>query len=354
MKIAQIATPALTLEAGALEGNIRRMQAICDRAGVSLRPHYKSHRCWEIARMQLDAGAKGMTCAKVGEAEDLVNRGAQDVLIANQVVTDAALTRLAGLAKRARMAVCVDCLENVRRLSRVMEDAGASVSVLAEFEVGMRRCGVATFDEARALASEIMRLPGLRFGGIQAYAGHLSHECDEPKRTQDSLAIERSLARLKVFLEEQGIPVSQISGMSTGTTPLRARMKTVYTEAQAGSYPLMDASYGRMDLPFANALFVLSTVVSARPDAFFTDAGLKTCSTDQGAPLLAEHPEWPAKLSEEHISHFAPEHPYAPGDIVRYIPGHCCTNMNLFDAVWLVDGDDVLRSMAITARGRSQ
>jgi len=218
----------------------------------------------------------------------------------------------------------------------------------------MKRCGVGTPEEALALVSLISRQPHLRFRGIQAYAGHLSHESDLDKRLADSISIEQSLTALKAYLELNGIAVEEISGMSTGTVPLRKNMKTVYTEAQAGSYLTMDAAYGRMGLPFQNAMFVLASVISAGKDMFYTDAGLKTCSVDQGNPVLAANADVPLKMSEEHITNRWPEHPYRVNDIVRYIPGHGCTNVNLFDRLYLVRGDEVLREIPVTSRGKSQ
>jgi D-serine deaminase-like pyridoxal phosphate-dependent protein len=131
-------------------------------------------------------------------------------------------------------------------------------------------------------------------------------------------------------------------------------MKTVYTEAQAGSYLFMDACYGKMSLPFEHSLFVLATVVSVRGDAFHADAGLKSCSVDQGNPVLKDHPEVNARLSEEHISHQLPGHTYKVNDRVLYIPGHCCTNINLFDKIYLVSDQEVLRIIPVTSRGKSQ
>ncbi len=354
MKISDIETPALILFEPAMIKNMQAAKAMAESAGIAMRPHYKSHRCIYLAKLQMEWGAKGITCAKVGEAEDLAEAGIPDILIANQITAPSKIQRAMQIAKKAKLTVCVDDAQNVLDLEAAAGQAGVTLFVYIEFEIGMHRCGVETFEEVQALAELLQKQPHLKFRGIQAYAGQLSHECDDAKRHDDSVLIEEKLSGLKKHLESKGIPVEEISGMSTGTLPLRARMKTIYTEAQAGSYLFSDAAYGKMDLKFEHSLFILAAVISAKKDAFFTDAGLKTCSVDQEKPALADHPEILSKLSEEHISHQWPGHTYRVNDRVMYIPGHCCTNVNLFDKIYLVSGDDVLREIQVTSRGRSQ
>jgi D-serine deaminase-like pyridoxal phosphate-dependent protein len=354
MKISDIETPALILFEPAMLKNVQAAKAMAEAAGIALRPHYKSHRCIYLAKLQMAWGAKGITCAKVGEAEDLAEAGIPDILIANQITAPSKILRAVQIARKTKLTVCVDDKQNVLDLEAAAGEADVELSVYIEFEVGMHRCGVDTFEGTLALAELIQKQPHLKFRGIQAYAGQLSHECDDEKRHDDSVMIEEKLSGLKKYLESRGIPVEELSGLSTGTLPLRAHMKTVYTEAQAGSYLFSDAAYGKMGLAFEHSLLILSTVISVRKDAFFTDAGLKTCSVDQEKPALFGHPESTAKLSEEHISHQWTDHPYRVNDKVMYIPGHCCTNVNLFDKIYLVSGDEVLREIQVTSRGRSQ
>ena len=354
MKNTDIETPALILYEDALKRNMAVMKALTDDIGISLRPHYKSHRCPYLAGLQMAWGAKGITCAKVGEAEDLAETGIQDILIANQITAPSKIARAVKVAQKTHLTVCVDSKQNVADLEEAARKANARLSVYVEFEIGMNRCGVETFEEAFSLAELIQKQPHLCFAGIQAYAGQLSHEVDDEKRLAHSVSIEHKLSQLKDYLESRGIPVKEISGLSTGTLPLRRGMKTVYTEAQSGSYLFMDASYGKMRLPFEHSLFVLASVVSIRGNAFHTDAGLKSCSVDQGNPVLRDHPEINARLSEEHISHQLPGHTFSVNDKVLYIPGHCCTNVNLFDKIHLVSDTEVLRVIPVTSRGKSQ
>lgn len=354
MKITDIETPALILDESALLRNMAAMKVLTDDIGISLRPHYKSHRSAYLAQLQMSCGAKGITCAKVGEAEDLAEAGIPDILIANQITAPSKIARAIRVAQKTNLTVCVDSKQNVLDLQAAAGLQNAKLSVYIEFEIGMNRCGVETNEEVYELAELIQKQPNLHFKGIQAYAGQLSHEYDDEKRLNHSINIEHRLSQMKEYLESKGIHVSEISGLSTGTLPLRRELKTIYTEAQSGSYLFMDACYGKMYLPFEHSLFVLASVVSVRGDTFHTDAGLKSCSVDQGNPILKDHPDVITRLSEEHISQQLPGHTCKVNDRLLYIPGHCCTNINLFDKIYLVSGEDVLRVLPVTSRGKSQ
>lgn len=354
MKLTDIETPALILNESAMLRNMSAAKTLAEEAGISLRPHYKSHRSPYLAKLQMEWGAKGITCAKVGEAEDLAEAGIPDILIANQITAPSKIARAVRIAKTTNLTVCVDSAQNVLDLEAAAGSADAKLSVYIEFEIGMNRCGVATFEEVYALAELIQSQPHLTFAGIQAYAGQISHEADAAKRLDGSVKIEHQLSQLGEFLAARGLPAREISGLSTGTLPLRRELKTAYTEAQAGSYLFMDGCYGKMNLPFENSLFIMATVISVKGEAFYTDAGLKTCSVDQGNPILKDHPEAVTRLSEEHISQQVPGHSYRVNDTVLYIPGHCCTNVNLFDKIYLVSDTEVLRVIPVTSRGKSQ
>ena len=199
MQVQDLDTPALLVDLDILEENTARMRSIAQKAGVALRPHYKSHHCPGLARMQM-AYAKGFTCAKVGEAEDLATAGVGDILIAHQLTRPEKPRRLCRLAGKTSVTVCVDDGDNVRELERFAAEDGVRLSVLVEFEIGMGRCGVERFDEVLCLAREISRQPHLHFRGIQAYAGHLAHERDWEKRfVSDALPLSGS------FLPARGV-----------------------------------------------------------------------------------------------------------------------------------------------------
>ena len=354
MHVTQLETPALVLDMDALEENMRTMNALLQGTEIALRPHYKSHKCAALAVMQIEAGAKGITCAKLSEAEDLVSAGIGDILIANQIVDGAKIARLAQLAKRCRLTVCVDDAENVRALSDAARHANATLHILVEYEVGMNRCGVGTKEDFLKLARAVEHSEGLVFDGIQAYAGHLSHRENREKRKEAAEAVEARLRELIGYLKENGVTVLEVSGASTGTAQFK-RLGGVYTEIQAGSYLFMDAAYARLDPGFRHALYLYATVVSTAGGRVITDLGLKSCAVDQGAPVFEGYPDATVHMSEEHAAFMAdPERPVRIGNRLRAVPGHCCTTVNLHDRIHLMRGGAVVGCVPVTSRGKSQ
>jgi 3-hydroxy-D-aspartate aldolase len=354
MNVTQLETPALVVDMDALEENMRAMNALLMGTGIALRPHYKSHKCVAFAKMQIEAGAKGITCAKLSEAEDLIGAGIGDILIANQIVDEAKIARLAQLAKRCRLTVCVDDPENVRALSDAVKRTNATLHVLVEYEVGMNRCGVGTKEAFLMLAKAVDGSEGLVFDGIQAYAGHLSHEENREKREQAAEAVEARLRELIAHLKENGLAVREVSGASTGTVQFK-RLGDVYTEIQAGSYLFMDAAYARLNPGFRHALHLYATVISTAGGRVITDLGLKSCSTDQGEPVFEGYPDATVRMSEEHAAFMAdPEKPVRIGDRLRAVPGHCCTTVNLHDRIHLTRGGEIVGCVPVTSRGKSQ
>jgi len=352
MKIHQLDTPALILDRQAFDRNRRTMQKLLEHTSMRLRPHYKSHKCPAIVRKQLEDGAKGITCAKLGEAEDLAECGVEDILIANQIVQPEKMGRLAALAGRCRLTVCVDCAENVLALERAMAAQGQILYCLVEYDIGMRRCGAESHEEVRELARLIAGQPHLRFEGIQAYAGQMSHETDFVLRKETTESIERDLAALKEELESAGLPVKEISGGSTGTVELKSG-SSVYTEMQCGSYLFMDRAYRAMHLGFENALFLLTTVISVKDDRFITDGGAKSLGMDQGDPVIVGFENFRLGVNEEHSKIYATDHGCKLNDKIRYIPGHCCTTINSHDRIYVVDGDEVVDVWTVESRGKA-
>lgn len=354
----EIDTPALLLDVDTFEHNLQHMAAFFADKPTSLRPHAKTHKCPEIARRQLQAGAIGITCAKLGEAEAMVGAGIEDVLIANEIVGAIKTRRLATLARRANLMVAVDDAANVAELSEVCQETDSSLRVLIEIDVGMGRCGVQRSEDALRLAQQVLGAPALRFAGLMGYEGHLVMVPDaEERRTrvQEAMA---PLLEAKKLLERNGIAVEIVSGGGTGTYDMTGTSEPM-TEIQAGSYILMDTTYGRIRPEFRPALTLLSTVVS-RPCAerIVTDAGMKVITKEFGWPQVIE-PEGLVvqSLSEEHGKLIA-EDPgnldLAPGDKVRLIPSHCCTTMNLHDRLYVIRDGRLVDIWPIAARGRAQ
>lgn len=367
MEIQQIQTPALLVDLDVLEKNQSRMYAFVNQSSAALRPHYKSHKCTELAHMQLRAGAKGITCAKLSEAQHLAEAGIEDILIANQIVEPSKLAAVAALANCCRLSIAVDSSENVLALEAAAAVQNSTIHCLIEYEIGMGRCGVPTKEALLDVAETISRCPHLVFEGIQAYAGNLSHEPHTQIRAEQAAQIEARLKEAKEYLEQNGYPVKEISGCSTASVPDHAHKDTVYTEFQAGSYLFMDAAYRALpDLPYENALFVLTTVMSTANQKIITDAGLKSVSQDQTLPLFVGFEEIPVELSEEHcalpLTHLSAEESALSqgntipkvGEKMLLIPGHCCTTVNLYDSVYFVRQGKVVNKVPVISRGCSR
>ncbi len=353
MYISEIATPVLAVDRRVLERNLDAMDGLLAKLPMKLYPHYKSNKCLEIAKMQLARGAGGITCAKVSEAEDLADGGVKTIVLANQVVQPEKLTRVAALARRADVTVCVDDAENVAALERAMAAADSRLRVLVEFEVGLNRCGVETEEEVIALARTVASCRHLSFDGIQAYAGQLSHETDAGKRRAAALEIEARVRRVKAAVEATGLPCRNVAGASTGTVADKGP-DTPYTQLQAGSYVFMDSTYSELGLPFGQSLYILARVLSVRPRRVVLDGGVKSFTMDQHPPTLPDLPGVRFELNEEHTILFGDGLGLKPNDVVRIVPGHCCTTVNCHDWLYAVDGGEVIDRWRITSRGRSQ
>ena len=350
MQIDQMETPVLVLDMDKMEENARTMQKMTEKCGIRLRPHYKSHKCLQMAQWQMEAGALGITCAKLGEAEDLVNAGFKDVLIANQVVSTSKIARLAHLAKSCHLGVCVDDEENVKNLEKAAAVAGSTIYCLIEYEVGMNRCGVETKEDFLRLAKFIKSCPHLVYEGIQAYAGHLAHRKVHEERKDASQKVDERVKELIDYLIQNGMPAEKVSGISTGTSVFK--YKGIYNEMQAGSYLFIDGAYAALGLDFKNALFVVSDLLSVKENRIIADAGLKAIASDMGPPQLLGHPDVEAKLSEEHTTFLLNGHNYKAGDKVFIIPSHGCTTVNLYDKIYMIRGKEVVGELEVNSRGK--
>lgn len=349
-KLDEVDTPALVLDLDAFERNLQTLVDSVQKK-VRIRPHAKTHKCPDVAKRQIALGAVGMCCQKVAEAEAMVEGGIADVLVSNEIVGAPKLARLAALAKKARIGVCVDDAGNVRDLKA----AGADVDVYVEIDVGMKRCGVAPGAPAVALAKEILRC-GMRFAGLQAYHGRAQHYRSMEERHGAIETAAQHVWHTKRLLEEAGIPCPRVTGAGSGTFMLEVQAGA-WDEIQCGSYAFMDADYARNEwaapLPrFEHALFVLTTVMS-RPSSRLAvvDAGLKASSVDSGMPGLWQRPGLA-------FTHASDEHGWVEGDEVPglgekllLVPGHCDPTINLYDWYVCVRKGVVEALWPITARG---
>jgi D-serine deaminase-like pyridoxal phosphate-dependent protein len=349
-------TPVLLLDAALLERNIAWMAAFARQAGIHLRPHAKTHKSPQIAAMQIAAGAIGITCQKLGEAEVMADAGIDGILIANQIVGQYKIARLVNLARRADVTVAVDDPRNVHDLSAAATSADVPLKVVVEVDVGMERCGVQPGEPALQLAELVCRSPGLAFVGLMGYEGHAVSIRDAEQRRQTATAALQLLVDTVELLRCRGLPVPIVSSSGTGTYDTGGRFPGI-TEIQVGSYATMDGAYREVGVPFECALTLLATVISTPQDGVaIADAGMKSIATDRGLPKVIDIPEAEVvSLSEEHIriALHGPTRPQ-PGDKIRLLPMHGCTTINLHDRFYVARDGYVEDVWPVAARGRSQ
>ena len=366
MTRAEIPTPALLLDLDRFERNIQTMAAHVKSAGKKLRPHAKTHKCPEIARRQVAAGAAGVCVAKVSEAEVMAAAGVRNLLITTEVVGTEKIGRLLHvLGRQAETMVVVDHADNVRELGQAMARAGRVLNVLVDVEVGGRRTGIEPGEAALFLGRQVMNEPALNLRGLQGYAGQCAHVMGWQSRRRASLKWMRKLMRTRDLFDKHGLPVEIVSGGSSGTFDIDVELPGL-TELQSGSYCVMDLDYrrigsrgGKVYDSFEMALTVLTTVVS-RPSAelAMVDAGFKALSTDK--PFVPEAVEWPGLeyswAGDEHgrLTIVDPDRAPRLGDLVEFFPPHCDPTINLYDRLYAMRGDRVEAVWEISGRGRSQ
>lgn len=322
-------TPQLLLDLDIIDANLKRMFEAGKERGVNVRTHFKSLKCGGLAQYIKAHGGSTFLCAKLNEAEVLADAGIDDILIANQIVGPQKMERIANLARRVTLRLCVDSNENVDQLSRAMKQHGATLGVLIEIDIGMARCGIPPGEAAVPLAQRISKSPGLRFDGLQGYDGHLQLIADPDEKRTKCLAGLEQLVATRRFIEQAGIAVPIVTGAGTGTWEFVAGFPGV-TEIQPGSFVLMDCIYNTVRPEFGCALSILSTVLSVRPKWYNLDAGSKAISKDFGSPIIKGKPEEIAtRFSEEHTKVECDPVPVKVGDRREVIPAHCCATMNL-------------------------
>jgi 3-hydroxy-D-aspartate aldolase len=360
----EIPTPALLLDLDRFERNIARMATHVRSAGKNLRPHAKTHRCPEIARRQIAAGALGVACAKLGEAEVMAKAGVRGLLITTEVVSPGGMRRLMALVREAPdTMLVVDHPDNVRALARAAVEAGVTLNVLVDVHVGARRTGTEPGDPAVTLGRLVTEQRGLRLRGLQGYAGQCAHVMGWAARRDASHAAMGPLMETRARFEKAGLPVEIVAGGSTGTYNIDLELAGL-TELQAGSYCVMDLDYrqiggrgGDAMTDFEMAITVVATVVSVAADRAMVDAGLKAFSTDK--PFPPEAVERPGVAygfaGDEHgrLSLTDPSRAPKLGERIEFFPPHCDPTFNLYDRVHVVRGTNVEAVWEIAARGRS-
>ena len=360
----KLQTPALVIDLDALERNIAAMAAHARRHGVALRPHAKTHKSVEIARRQIAAGAVGICCAKLGEAEALAAGGIESILITSPVVSDGGIARLTALNARMGelIAVCDDAVV-ASRLAQAASASGKPLKILVDIDPGMGRTGIRPA-HAPALIEHVANAKGLEYAGLQCYAGNVQHMESPNERRDASLSALKELGALRDALGQKNLAPKILSGGGTGTFDIDPDAR-VLTELQVGSYVFMDRQYNDVwekpgtRPPFEISLFVQTTVISAnRTGMVTTDAGLNAFATDDGVPVIAHGAPPGAQYfffgdEQGGVLYSEETRKLRQGDAIACIVPHCDPTVNLYDRYHVIQGETLAALWPIEGRGRS-
>lgn len=356
----EIDTPALLIDLDLMEKNLKTLANFFkDKKGVGFRPHYKTPKSPFLAAKEIESGALGISCQKLGEAETLIMAGIKDVLITNEIVGDYKIKKLVNLKKHAPgLIVCVDNFVPATEISKEALRKKVRMPVVVEVNVGQNRCGVEPGKPAAELASEVSKLKGLDFKGFQCYHGAL-HTWDQRYGMEAKLKeIEKCnnlIIDTRKAMEDAGLNIEIISGSGTGTYKWQYK---VITEVQAGSYILMDWHYHISAPEFERALSILTSVVSTPAETrIIVDAGFKAASTDSGMPILKDPTGFEYHSAGDEHGILTPKEPSRQlnvGDKLELYPSHCDTTINLYDNYYGIRDGEVELVWSIAARGKSQ
>jgi D-serine deaminase-like pyridoxal phosphate-dependent protein len=348
--VGELCTPALLLDLDVLERNIAAMAAALPGA-VALRPHTKVQKSPDLALLQVEAGAVGVTVATVWEAAAMVAAGITDVLIANQVIGAAKVRALAALARHGRITVAVDHAGNIDDLSRAATAAGTELGVLVDLDVGMGRCGARSAAAAVELAGQVAAGDGLTLRGVQAYEGHCMLEPDPATRHRLATAAMDYAGEVAAQVRAVVPTATTLSGGGTGTYAITGRHPAV-TEIQAGSYVFMDAFHGDLVAGFEVSLSVLTTVMARHGQTIVLDAGRKSVGIDFVSPPIVGYNYEARYYAEEHaLFDVAGSVTLQVGDQARLACGYAPTTVNLHDVFYAVRDGRVAQVWPVFPRG---
>ena len=361
----KLQTPALVVDLDILERNIAAMAAHAKRHGIALRPHAKTHKSAEIAKRQMAAGALGICCAKLGEAEALADGGVESILITSPVVTDGGIARLIALNGKLKelIAVCDDA-ETAKRINDAARESGKALKIFVDIDPGMGRTGIRPGDGAVALVEQVANASHLEFAGLQCYAGQVQHMESPNERRDASLSALKDLGGLRDQLVKKSLAPKILSGGGTGTFDIDPDAR-VLTELQVGSYVFMDRQYNDVWTrpgdrpPFETSLFVQTTVISAnRTGLVTTDAGLKSFATDDGVPVIAHGAPAGAAYfffgdEQGGVIYSEETGKLNRGHSLACVVPHCDPTVNLYDRYHAVRGDVLEAIWPVDGRGKS-
>jgi D-serine deaminase-like pyridoxal phosphate-dependent protein len=364
MNIFDLDTPSILVDVDVLESNVGRLASYCREHALNLRPHTKTHKIPDLAKLQVRHGAAGITVAKIGEAEVMAAAGLDDILIAYPVMGDRKLSRLGALARRARITVALDSIEVARQISDLARREGVPIGIRAEFDTGFGRCGLPIDARSIETAAAMRDLPGLEWRGLQLYPGHIMHTAVE---REGLIARENErIVRLIELADAAGLDRSIVSGGNTPAAYEAHRFLGV-TEIRPGTYIFNDkntvcaesAAYSEC------AVTVLTRVVSRSvPGKAIVDAGSKTLSADlllsgdrRGSGHVLEYDDVEVEdLSEEHghLNLGRARRQPSLGEVIRIVPNHVCTCINLHDRVYGVRNGEAVQEWVVSGRGKVQ
>ena len=354
---ADLDTPALLIDLDALEANISQAAALCRRHGVAWRPHAKCHKSPDIARRLIEAGAIGLTCAKLGEAEVFAAAGIHDLLVANFLAGRQKLDRLVELCRKADPIVCLDSIDQAEPMSQALAASGQRVRAILEIDIGLARAGVAPGRAAVELAKRVAELPGIELVGVMGYEGHLLTIEDQSEKAARICAALSQLVETAERLRDAGLGCPIVSCGGTGSLPFAVSHPGI-TEVQAGGVIFMDAFYRRkcqLD-GFRYALTIVTTVVSRpTPDRAIIDAGRKAMNIEIDKPLVMGREDisvdW---LSAEHgVLKLGPTaQDLKVGDRLELIPGYGDLTTMLHNQFYVMHDGRLVDIWPLTGRGR--
>ena len=364
MLVSELETPAVVVDLDVMERNLSRMADYCRDKNLRLRPHTKSHKIPELAKRQMAHAAQGITVAKIGEAEVMLDAGITDILIAYPIIGRGKTEKLAEFATRAAISVSLDSVEVAQAIAEEAQTHDVSIGVLVELDVGFRRCGITNEEDLFAVARRVADLPGLEFKGLMFFPGHL--QVLEKERAELRVGVNDFLERAQAKLAAAGLPANVVSGGSTPTAR-ESHLFSGVNEIRPGMYIFNDRNIVGVGVAEVEdcALSVITTVVSTSVSGrAIIDGGSKTFSSDRhlagdgrGFGMIKTDPDAELEqLSEEHghlnISRSA--HRYRVGERLAIIPNHVCSTVNMHNQIYGVRGDQVETEWEVAGRGKVQ
>ncbi len=350
-----VSTPALIIYYEAMKKNIETMATFAKQNNVKLRPHVKTHKCPNIAHLQLKEGSSGICVHRVGEAEVFSQAGFNDILISNEVVDLSQIKRLIDLNKWNKVRVCVDSEKNVKDLSEIALKANLKLEVLIDLNVGMGRVGVLPGESTLKLAEFIRKASGLKLVGLQAYEGHLTPMTNYEQRKIQTEECMKKVIDTKELLNKNGFSIDYITASGSGTYMFSAKCKGI-TEIQPGTYVFSDDHLRKVVPDFEIAATVLGTISNHTDKKEYTiDTGSKAMPPGDGKPVFKNFPKFRVNIiTEEHLQFkVIGDESFEIGQKLELIPAHICITVNEYDFFTVVKNNEIVGKWPILARGKN-